>query len=65
MAIVFPCAANSARRKTGQDGRIENIGDMRQIDGFGAMTTHAVVIGDRGVHKGIVPSQDQILAWME
>jgi small redox-active disulfide protein 2 len=50
--------------ETGKTVNIEKIEDMRQIVGYGVMTTPAVVIGDKVVHKGSVPSHDQIVAWL-
>ena len=44
--------------------QIEKIEDMRQIVGFGVMSTPAVVVGGKVVHKGSVPSQDQVLSWL-
>jgi small redox-active disulfide protein 2 len=49
--------------ETGKTVNIEKIEDMRQIVGYGVMTTPAVVIGDKVVHKGSVPSRDQVVAW--
>ena len=39
--------------------------DMRQIVGYGVMTTPAVVVGEKVVHKGSVPSRAQVLAWLQ
>lgn len=50
--------------EAGRDVTIEKIEDMRQIVGFGVMTTPAVVIAGKVVHKGTVPSHDQVLAWL-
>ncbi|PPB80984.1 small redox-active disulfide protein 2 [Albidovulum inexpectatum] len=50
--------------ETGKDVTVEKIEDMRQIVGHGVMTTPAVVIGDKVVHKGSVPSRDDVLAWL-
>ncbi|MFN3577744.1 MAG: thioredoxin family protein [Tabrizicola sp.] len=51
--------------ETGRPVTVEKIEDMRQIVSFGAMTTPAVVIGGKVVHKGSVPSQDQVRSWLE
>jgi small redox-active disulfide protein 2 len=48
----------------GKTVNIEKIEDMRQIVGYGVMTTPAVVIGGTVVHKGSVPSHDQVVAWL-
>ncbi|OJY30043.1 MAG: thioredoxin family protein [Rhodobacterales bacterium 65-51] len=50
--------------ETGKDVTIDKVEDMRQIVGFGVMTTPAVVVGDKVVHKGSVPSHDQVLSWL-
>lgn len=51
--------------ETGKPVTIEKIEDMRQIVSFGVMTTPAVVVGGKVVHKGSVPSHDQVLAWLQ
>jgi len=50
--------------ETGREVEIEKIEDMRRIVGFGVMTTPAVVVGGKVVHKGSVPSHDQVLSWL-
>ncbi|MFN4125277.1 thioredoxin family protein [Pannonibacter indicus] len=50
--------------ETGTPVTVEKIEDMRQIVGYGVMTTPAVVIGEKVVHKGSVPSHDQVKAWI-
>lgn len=50
--------------EAGRDVTLVKIEDMRQIVGYGVMTTPAVVIADRVVHKGSVPTRDQVLAWL-
>ena len=50
--------------ETGTTVNIEKIQDMRQIVGYGVMTTPAVVIGGKVVHKGSVPSHDQVVDWL-
>lgn len=50
--------------ETGKAVQIEKIEDMRQIVSYGVMTTPAVVVGGKVVHKGSVPSHDQILGWL-
>ncbi|MFN4141232.1 thioredoxin family protein [Aestuariivirga sp.] len=52
-------------KETGKAVSIEKIEDMRNIVSFGVMTTPAVVIEGKVVHKGSVPSHDQVLAWLE
>lgn len=50
--------------ETGKTVQIEKIEDMRQIVSFGVMTTPAVVVGGKVVHKGSVPTHDQVLSWL-
>lgn len=59
--------ADVITRVAGESGKtvqIEKIEDMRQIVSFGVMTTPAVVVGGKVVHKGSVPSRDQVLSWL-
>ena len=55
---------NRVAAETGKSVQIEKIEGMRQIVGFGVMTTPAVVIGGKVVHKGSVPTHDQVLSWL-
>lgn len=55
---------NRVAAETGKSVQIEKIEDMCQIVGFGVMTTPAVVIGGKVVHKGSVPTHDQVLSWL-
>lgn len=50
--------------ETGAAVTVVKVEDMRQIVGYGVMTTPAVVVGGKVVHKGTVPSRDQVLAWL-
>lgn len=50
--------------ESGKAVQIEKIEDMRQIVSFGVMTTPAVVLGGKVVHKGSVPSHDQVVSWL-
>lgn len=59
--------ADLITRVAGEAGKtvaIEKIEDMRQIVSFGVMTTPAVVVGGKVVHKGSVPSRDLVLSWL-
>lgn len=53
-----------AADEAGKDVTIEKITDMRQIASHGVMAMPAVVIDGRVVHKGSVPSREQVLAWL-
>ncbi|MDP3961265.1 MAG: thioredoxin family protein [Pseudorhodobacter sp.] len=55
---------NRVAAETGKSVQIEKIEDMRQIVGFGVMTTPAVVVGGKVVHRGSVPTHDQVLSWL-
>jgi len=55
---------NRVAAETGKSVQIEKIEAMRQIVGFGVMTTPAVVVGGKVVHKGSVPTHDQVLSWL-
>lgn len=50
--------------ETGKAVSIEKIEDMRQIVGYGVMSTPGVVIGGKVAHVGSVPNRDQVLAWL-
>ncbi|MFN3292961.1 MAG: thioredoxin family protein [Gemmobacter sp.] len=50
--------------EAGKTVTIVKVEDMREIVGFGVMTTPAVVVGGKVVHKGSVPTHDQVVAWL-
>jgi small redox-active disulfide protein 2 len=43
---------------------LEKIEDPAQIMAYGIMSTPAVVIDDVAVHKGGIPSKEEITAWI-
>lgn len=43
---------------------LEKVTDLGQIMGFGALSTPGVVIGEKLVHSGGVPTRDQVRAWL-
>ncbi|KQB13191.1 glutaredoxin [Rhodobacter capsulatus] len=51
--------------EAGKPVEIVKIEEMRQIVGYGVMATPAVVVGEKVVHKGSVPSRAQVLAWLD
>ena len=51
--------------EAGKKVEIVKVEEMRQIVGYGVMATPAVVVGEKVVHKGSVPSRDQVLAWLQ
>lgn len=52
-------------RETGKPVDLEKIEDMRQIVGYGVMSTPGIVIDGKVVHVGTVPTHDQVAAWLE
>lgn len=44
---------------------LEKVEDLRQIMGYGVMSTPGVVIDGKVVHAGGVPSRDKITQWLE
>ena len=43
---------------------LEKVEDLRQIMGYGVMSTPGVVIDGKVVHAGGVPSRDKIEQWL-
>lgn len=43
---------------------LTKVEDLREIMGYGVMSTPAVVIDGKVVHAGGVPSRDKIEAWL-
>ncbi|PYF08158.1 small redox-active disulfide protein 2 [Rhodobacter viridis] len=50
--------------EAGKKVEIVKVEEMRQIVGYGVMATPAVVVAEKVVHKGSVPSRAQILTWL-
>jgi small redox-active disulfide protein 2 len=50
--------------ETGNPVNLVKIEDMRQIMGYGVMSTPAVVVSGKVVHKGSVPTHEQVLGWL-
>jgi small redox-active disulfide protein 2 len=50
--------------ETGKAVNLVKIEDMRQIMGYGVMSTPAVVVSGKVVHKGLVPTREQVLGWL-
>ena len=44
---------------------IEKVEDLPQIMAYGVMSTPAVVVDEQVVHKGSVPSKEQIEKWIK
>lgn len=51
-------------QETGTAVTLVKVEDMRQIMAYGVMSTPAVVIGEKVVHKGTVPSREQVMTWI-
>lgn len=43
---------------------LEKVEDLRQIMGYGVMSTPGVVIDGKVVHAGGVPSRDKVELWL-
>ncbi len=55
---------DSVAKEAGKAVTLEKIEDMRQIVGYGVMSTPGVVIDGKVVHVGTVPSADEVRAWL-
>jgi small redox-active disulfide protein 2 len=44
--------------------RLEKVEDLQAIMGYGVMSTPGVVIDEKVVHTGGIPSRDQIERWL-
>jgi len=51
-------------REAGREVAVVKIEDLRRIAGYGVMSTPAVVVGEKVVHRGSVPSHDEVLGWL-
>jgi small redox-active disulfide protein 2 len=51
-------------RENGTALAVQQIGDMREIVGYGVMSTPAVVIDGKVVHAGSVPDRVKVRAWL-
>ena len=49
----------------GTEVNLEKIEDLPQIMAYGVMSTPAVVVNEKVVHKGSLPSREQIEAWIK
>jgi len=52
-------------REIGAEVDLTKIEGMREIVGYGVMSTPGVVIEGKVVHVGSVPSRDQIKDWLQ
>ena len=50
--------------ETGAEIALEKVEEMRAIVGYGVMSTPAVVIDGKVVHKGSVPALEMVRGWL-
>ena len=50
--------------ETGAEIALEKVEEMRAIVGYGVMSTPAVVIDGKVVHKGSVPAPEMVRGWL-
>ncbi len=50
--------------ETGAGIALEKVEEMRAIVGYGVMSTPAVVIDGKVVHKGSVPAPEMVRGWL-
>ncbi|WP_156894357.1 thioredoxin family protein [Rhodobacter xanthinilyticus] len=50
--------------ETGAEIALEKVEEMRAIVGYGVMSTPAVVIDGKVVHKGSVPAAEMVRGWL-
>jgi len=51
-------------REKGVEIRLEKVTDMKQIVGYGVMSTPGVVVDGKLVHAGGVPGREKVTAWL-
>ncbi len=51
-------------RQAGVDVKVEKVTDMARIMAYGVMSTPGVVLDEKLVHAGGVPSADKIAEWV-
>ncbi len=55
----------SCAEKLGIDVSVEKVTDVEQIMAYGVMSTPGVVIDDKVVHAGGVPTEAAVEAWLQ
>ena len=50
--------------ETNSDVNVEKVEDIKDIMAYGVMSTPGVVIDEKVVHAGGVPSRDKIVEWL-
>ncbi|MFT6984268.1 MAG: small redox-active disulfide protein 2 [Psychromonas sp.] len=56
---------NQVAEQLGVQINLEKIEDLPQIMAYGVMSTPAVVVNEQVVHKGSMPSREQIESWIK
>jgi small redox-active disulfide protein 2 len=56
---------NQVAKDAGVQIQLEKVQDAQQIMAYGVMSTPAVVVDEVVVHKGGVPSRDQVETWIK
>ncbi len=51
--------------KLGVSINLEKLEDPQQIMAYGVMSTPAVVVDEKVVHKGGIPSPENVVSWLE
>lgn len=51
--------------EVGAEVQLTKVEAMREIVGYGVMSTPAVVIGGKVVHVGSVPTRDKVREWLK
>jgi len=54
-----------AAKASGVEVRLEKVEDLKDIAGYGILSTPGVVIDGKVVHAGGVPSREKIEQWLE
>jgi small redox-active disulfide protein 2 len=57
-------AIESKAKQLGVEVSVEKVTDMAQIMAYGVMSTPGVVIDEKVVHAGGVPTAEQIAGWL-
>ena len=55
---------NQVAKQLGVTIKLEKIEDLPQIMAYGVMSTPAVVVNEQVVHKGSIPTREQIESWI-
>lgn len=63
--VKQPCASlRKTANALGVDVQLEKVEEMQDIMAYGVMSTPGVVIDEKVVHAGGVPSKESIAAWL-